>query len=370
MGTLHAVSASQVGTAGGFAASFTVNPRSSGTLYTVKLALGFAMCRAMNVLLGLLLFLSSFPASAQLTTGTMQVVWNAGSPDCQKNPQPPLQVHAFNSRVFILRENPCLTYEAPFIYLLVGTSRALLIDTGAVADAAQMPLAQTVRSLLPGGQAGSFPLLIVHTHGHLDHRSGDVQFKDTASVEILGTSLADILRQFNFSDWPNGTAHIDLGDRTVDVLPTPGHYVSELSYYDRETGLFFSGDFFLPGRLLIEDKDADLASANRITQFIADRPVTYVLGGHVELDQAGNTFLGDHYHPNERPLQLTRQDLLALPQIVASFNGFYGQHGVYVLENQNRVLAVLGGVVILLLIGLGFGIRALFRLRRRRRAAA
>src|SRR5438477_10854010 len=33
--------------------------------------------------------------------------------------------------------------EANFLYLLVGSQKALLIDTGAVADPAKMPLAQT-----------------------------------------------------------------------------------------------------------------------------------------------------------------------------------------------------------------------------------
>jgi hypothetical protein len=45
-------------------------------------------------------------------------------------------------------------------------------------------------------------------------------------------------------------------------------YPSELSFYDRQTGLFFSGDFLLPGRLLIANKSADLASAKRAAQFV------------------------------------------------------------------------------------------------------
>jgi hydroxyacylglutathione hydrolase len=155
----------------------------------------------------------------------------------------------------------------------------------------------------------------------------------------------------------------------VDVLPTPGHYPSELSYYDRQTGLFFSGDFFLPGRLLIADKSADLASARRVIHFLADRPVTYVLGGHVELDQAGKTFLGDHYHPNERPLQLSKDQLLQLPAIVESFNGFYGRRGDYILENQNRVLAAAAAVLVTLLAAAGLVIRALLRRRRIARQA-
>ena len=88
------------------------------------------------------------PGYSQLVPGTMDVHWNEGSEDCVKNPQPPIQVHRYNAQTFILRENLCATYEAPFIYLLIGKNRALLIDTGAVAEAKTMPLAETVISLL------------------------------------------------------------------------------------------------------------------------------------------------------------------------------------------------------------------------------
>jgi glyoxylase-like metal-dependent hydrolase (beta-lactamase superfamily II) len=292
----------------------------------------------------------------------MDVKWSEGASDCEKTPQPPLQVHRYNAQTFILRESLCATYEGPFMYLLVGSQRALLIDSGAVSDAQTMPLSQTVRGLLP---KPDFPLTVVHTHGHLDHRSGDAQFSGT-QTEVVGTTLEDVNRHFHLSHWPDDTAQIDLGERVVDVLPTPGHYPSELSYYDRQTGLFFSGDFFLPGRLLIADKDADLASARRVAQFVADRPVTQVLGGHIELDRAGTTFLGSHYHPDERPLQLSKDQLLRLPAIVESFNGFYGQNGEYVLENQNRVLGATAAVFVALLVAMGFGLRAFLRRRRAR----
>lgn len=297
--------------------------------------------------------------------GSMDVKWNQGASDCKRNPQPPLQVHPYNEHTFIVRENLCATYEGPFLYLLVGAQRALLIDTGAVSDAREMPLAQTVRGLLP---QSDFPLLVLHTHGHLDHRSGDVQFAGDPHTQVVGTALEDVQRHFHFKDWPSDPAQIDLGERVVDVLPTPGHYPSELSYYDRQTGLFLSGDFLLPGRLLIADKDADLASARRMARFAGEHPISYVLGGHIELDRAGNTFLGDHYHPDERPLQLTKEQLLQLPAIVETFNGFYGSHGEYVLENQNRVLAAAAAVLIALLVAAGIGIRALLRRWRAKRS--
>ena len=229
------------------------------------------------------------PAHSQLVPGTMDVHWNEGSEDCVKNPQPPLQVHRYNAQTFILRESLCATYEAPFIYLLIGKTKALLIDTGAVADAKTMPLAQTVISLL-SNEGSRLPLMVVHTHGHLDHRSGDDQFRALPDVEVVPTDLEGVKSRLGVADWPNGIGQIDLGDRVIDVIPTPGHYPSHVAFYDRQTGLFFSGDFLLPGRLLIEDTEADLASARRVVEFVEQRPVTYVLGGHIELDESGKTF--------------------------------------------------------------------------------
>jgi hydroxyacylglutathione hydrolase len=300
------------------------------------------------------------PAHSQLVPGTMDVHWNEGSKDCIKNPQPPIQVHRYNAETFILRESLCATYEAPFIYLLIGKTKALLIDTGAVADAKTMPLAQTVISLL-ANEESKLPLMVVHTHGHLDHRSGDNQFRALPDVEVVPTDLESVKSRLGLANWPNDIGQIDLGDRVIDVIPTPGHYPSHVAFYDRQTGLFFSGDFLLPGRLLIEDTIADVASARRVAEFVEERPVTYVLGAHIELDESGKTFFATRYHPNERPLQLTKQDLLALPGIVSGFNGFYAKRGVYVLMNQNRILILLGVGVVVLLIAIILILRVLWR---------
>jgi len=286
-----------------------------------------------------------------LVPGSMEVHWNAGAADCAANPQPPIQVHAYNAQTFILRENPCATLEAPFMYLLLGSAKALLIDSGDVADAGQMPLAQTVMALLPEVGPAKMPLLVVHTHSHLDHRLGDAQFAQMANVEVVPADLEHVKKFFGFSDWPNGAAQLELGGRAIDVIPTPGHNPNHVSYYDAQTGLFFSGDFFLPGRLIIDDANADLASAQRVAEFIKNRPVSYVLGGHVELNADGETFtFGSHYHPNEHALQLTKQDLLALPGIIGSFNGFYSQREVFVMYNQTRVLLAFGLVLIVVLV--------------------
>src|SRR5580704_12508764 len=103
-------------------------------------------------------------ASTQLLPGTMNVHWDEGASDCAANSQPPLQVHAYNQQTFILRENLCATFEAPFMYLLIGSQKALLIDTGDIEDPKQIPLARTIMGLLPGDEFGKLPLLVVHPH--------------------------------------------------------------------------------------------------------------------------------------------------------------------------------------------------------------
>ncbi len=321
--------------------------------------------RCAVLLLGMLLTAS--PAWSQLAPGSMDVHWNEGAQDCKSSPQAPLEVHAYNQKTFILRENLCDTFEAPFMYLLIGATRALLIDSGDVADPSQMPLAKTVMQLLPGEGSAKLALLVVHTHRHLDHRAGDGQFAQLPNVQVVGFDIDSVRRYYNFSDWPNGLAQIDLGERTVDVIPTPGHNETEVSFYDRDTGLFFSGDFLMPGRLLIDDASADLASAKRVAAFVRDRPVSYVLGGHIELDAAGDLLpWQSQYHPHERALQMTKDDLLALPAAVSSFNGFYTTSGKFVMINSIHILIGLAVLVMVALIAVVL-VLVLF-VRRRKRA--
>ena len=191
----------------------------------------------------------------------MNVSWREGAPDCEKASEPPLQIHQYNNQTFIIRESLCSTFEAPFVFLLIGSNRAMLIDTGDVADPAKMPLAKTVSQLIQTGGGPDKPLLVVHTHRHLDHRAGDAQFQGLPNTQVVGFDLDSVRRFYRFTEWPEGVAQIDLGDRIVDALSTPGHNETEVSFYDRNTALFFSGDFLIPGHLLIDDAQSDLASA-------------------------------------------------------------------------------------------------------------
>jgi glyoxylase-like metal-dependent hydrolase (beta-lactamase superfamily II) len=322
-------------------------------------------------LLAFAVLVTSAPAKSQLVPGSMDVHWNEGSPDCAKNPQPPLQVHQYNTRTFILRENLCTTFEAPFMYLLVGSTKALLIDSGDIADPNVVPLAETVMRLLPGDGPTKLSLLVVHTHRHLDHRAGDAQFTRFSNAQVVGFDVDSVRSFYKFVDWPNGLAQVDLGDRTVDVIPTPGHSETEVSFYDRSTGLLFTGDFLMPARLLIDDTSADVASAERIAGFVKDHPVSYVLGGHIEMNSAGELFAWESpYHPQEHVLQMTKDDVLALPAAVRSFNGFYTVRGQFTMENTMRILIAFAILILVAVVALVWALVRFFRRRRRARKAA
>jgi len=320
------------------------------------------------VLLGLLLLFPLSRTWGQLVPGSMDVHWNEGAANCSGNQLPSLQVHQYNPQTIILRENLCATFEAPFLYLLIGSTKALLIDTGDVAEPERMPLASTVLRLLPAAESAALPLLVVHTHRHLDHRAGDGQFSGLPNVQVVGFEIDSVRRFYQFTDWPNGLAQIDLGDRIIEVIPTPGHNETEVSFYDRNTGLFFSGDFLLPGRLMIDDTSAALASAERVAEFVKNLPISFVLGAHIEMNVKGELFSWQSkYHPNEHVLEMTKEDLLALPEVIRSFNGFYTVQGKFILMNQIRILiaeAVLAGLVVF---ALGWMLIRYLRRRRQRR---
>src|SRR5947207_5304479 len=282
-------------------------------------------------------------ASSEPVQGYLPEQWNVGADNCAAVSQPPLQVHVYEPQTLILRQSPCADPEANFLYLLVGSQKALLIDTGAIADASKMPLAKTILSLLPTKDGVRLPLLIVHTHRHRDHYAGDVQFASAPDVQVVAPDLNGVRAFFHFDHWPEGASQLDIGDRIVHVITTPGHETAHVVVYDERTALLFSGDFLMPGRLTLEDPGADKKSAARVISFLTARPLAHILGGHIERDVAGHTYSeGSTHHPSERPLELSREDLMKLPSALASFNGFYASHENYSITHpMHNLLALL-----------------------------
>ena len=95
--------------------------------------------------------------TAAPTAGSLDVTWIHGAPSRRRARDPKIQVHSYEEHTVILRQSKSVHYEAPFIYLLFGNDRALLLDTGATADPGLFPLRATVEGLIADwlGQASA-----------------------------------------------------------------------------------------------------------------------------------------------------------------------------------------------------------------------
>jgi hydroxyacylglutathione hydrolase len=238
-------------------------------------------------------------AAAGLVPGSLEVSWMHGAANCGQSTDPELQVHPYNATTYIIRQDKCRTFEAPFVYLLLGTRSALLLDSGATSTAT---LRDTVRSL-----AGTRPLLVAHSHSHGDHVAGDSQFAGQPATTVVATNVSAVQAAFGIATWPEGVGTLDLGGRVLDVLAIPGHEQAHIAIYDRQTGLLLTGDTLYPGLLFINDWTSYRASVRRLTQFVGAHPIAHVLGAHIEMTSTPGVHYpyGTTYQPEEHVLQLT-----------------------------------------------------------------
>jgi hydroxyacylglutathione hydrolase len=272
--------------------------------------------------------------------GSLDVRWIHGARG--RITDPPIQVHHYDEHTVIVRESKSVSYEAPFLYLLFGNDRALLLDTGATADPAKFPLRGTVDRLVAGWLArhprDTYHLVVAHTHGHRDHVAGDAQFAGRPATTVVGRELDAVQRHFGFTNWPEQIVTLDLGGRVLEVTGSPGHHRASITVYDPWTGFLLTGDTVLPGRLYASDFPQFLASLDRMVALAEDRAVTHVLGCHIEMTtQPGRDYpLGATYQPDERALEMTVAQLRQVRDAAGSVAGKRGAHRFddFIIYNQ------------------------------------
>lgn len=256
----------------------------------------------------------------EIEPGVLPAKWSSGSPQCKAR-SPEFQFHAYNDDFYILRESGCTHDEKPFLYLLFGKDKALLLDTGAGhdADVREPDVAAAVRGVLRHWlwthKRRSIPLLVSHLHSHGDHTFGDAQLAALPNTTVVPPSDVKALQTaFGISTWPNSITAFDLGNRVLDVIPIPGHDDTSVAFYDRRTGVLLTGDTLYPGRVYVNgDPDVFEASIQRLVDFTSDKVVTHILGTHIE--QKGPFVdwpVGTAYVPVETGLALSRGHLLEL----------------------------------------------------------
>ncbi len=150
-------------------------------------------------------------------------------------------------------------------YLIIGEKDAILLDAG-TGENNRQSMAQIADSLSP------VPVTLLLSHFHFDHIGGASDFNAVglpalpflvnrlSADSILTLNKTEVLSDDTISlkvtrQYPVDEA-IDLGQRKIEVLHTPGHSKASISLIDHERGYLFTGDLIYNGLLLVDDARA------------------------------------------------------------------------------------------------------------------
>jgi len=158
-------------------------------------------------------------------------------------------------------------YEEALCTLILGKEKAVLIDTGCGIG--------NIRNVVE--EITDLPIMVVNSHAHNDHIAQNHLFDEVAMLDHpwsheaekglpnseMAHLIADgmlwkelpagfdaenyVVPEFKVTHWFKEGDIIDLGNRTLEVIHTPGHTPDCVCFLDREDRLLFTGDMFYTG---------------------------------------------------------------------------------------------------------------------------
>lgn len=201
--------------------------------------------------------------------------------------QPWFEVFAVADDVYAIYEPG--QFEEVISYLIVGSTRAVLFDTGlGIGDMRRLASELTDREVL-----------VLNSHSHYDHIAGNHQFeyllgRDTAFTLGRAKGIAhEHVREFVGDGWiwkdtPTGFSaseyhvppysidqfisdgeRIFLGDRVLEIIFTPGHSPDSICLLDRDNRILFTGDTFYPAPLYTHLDGSDFSQYRASARLLA-----------------------------------------------------------------------------------------------------
>lgn len=193
-------------------------------------------------------------------------------------------------------------WEETHCYLLNGTERSLLIDTGlGICNICDEVIKLTDK-----------PVTAVATHIHWDHIGGHRYFPDFYAhgeeldwlngafplppqvVRDMVVDRCDLPEGFDVSTYTmfQGTPTrvlqdgdtIDIGGRVIEVLHTPGHSPGHICFWEAARGYLFTGDLVYKDTLFAYYPSTDPAAYLASLEKIAALPAQKVFPAHHSLD--------------------------------------------------------------------------------------
>lgn len=192
--------------------------------------------------------------------------------------------------------------EETHCYLLNGSGRSLLIDTGL----GIFNIYDEVRKLTDN------PVTAVATHIHWDHIGGLKYFPDFYAhrkelkwlsgefplpiemIKKMAVGHCDLPENYDIDTYTvfqgmstrvlNDGDIIDIGGRRIQVLHTPGHSPGHMCFWEKEKGYLFTGDLVYKGTLFAYYPSTNPEDYLKSLEKISQLPVERVFPGHHSLD--------------------------------------------------------------------------------------
>jgi len=232
--------------------------------------------------------------------------------------------------------------EEVISYLITGSRKALLFDTGLGIG--------NIRKVAEG--LTKLPIAVANSHTHNDHVGDNWRFleiygmdtaftranakgsKEDAQAELAEGQLCGELppgfdaknyatKPFRITHWLHDGDQIDLGDRVLQVIATPGHTPDSIALHDEKNLMLFTGDTFYPGPIFLYRPETDLKA------YSASLAKLNELAPHLKLLLPAHNVAGtpEGYLPraNQAFLRLMRVTITPIPRdgkVEYQFRGF------------------------------------------------
>lgn len=194
-------------------------------------------------------------------------------------------------------------WEQVHSYLVIGSEKAALIDTGLGVS--------NIKNIVT--QLTDLPIQVVTTHVHWDHIGGHSLFEDIAvhryeegwlaekfpiPLAVVKSNLmkdpCDFPASFKIDDYTiyqgkptlvlDDNDIINLGNRKLQVIHTPGHSPGHICLYESDTGYLFTGDLIYKGTLYAFYPSTNPVDFMNSVKKLLTIPVKRILPAHNSLN--------------------------------------------------------------------------------------